>query len=289
MREFNKDLYSPEKTDANTIEYVKTDSEQLNELLGGGLRTGNLVVVQAPSGAGKTTFMMRLFIRALLARKKVAYISIGEQDETEVFERIACMEKKIDYANFIDTRTSEECEKIKDFLDSFSNRINIYYSDDPFSPIVDKNGELHPADIYAIMKDIKEKDIKFVFMDYLGASMAENLDSQYSYLTKLAAKLKNACTNRNIMIFTAMQTNRMLKNALRGSEFDPSSIDETFMADSIGPARKASICMSLFERQGQYYLNVFKNRLNGKLGVIQFDFKPLSYQWVEFFNGKEGF
>ena len=288
MNEFNFKEYSPEKTDANTIEFVKTDSEQLNEMLGGGLRTGNLIVVQAPSGAGKTTFMMRLFIRALMARKKVAYISIGEQDATEVFERIACMWNKIDYANFIDTRTPEDCDKIRYFIESFGDQINIYYSDDPFSPTEDENGNIH-YDINYIMKDIKEKEIKFVFMDYLGASMADNLDSQYSYLTKLAAKLKNACTNRNIMIFTAMQTNRALKSALKENNFDPSSIDETFMADSIGPARKASICMSLFERQGQYYLNVFKNRLNGKLGVIQFNFKPINYEWVEFFNGKEGF
>lgn len=288
MKEFNFEKYSPEKTDANTIEFVKTDSEQLNEMLGGGLRTGNLIVVQAPSGAGKTTFMMRLFIRALMAHKKVAYISIGEQDEIEVFERIACMDKKIDYANFIDTRTEEDCDKIRDFIEHFGDKINIYYSDDPFSPTEDESGKLQ-YDINYIMKDIKENEIKFIFIDYLGASMADNLDSQYSYLTKLAAKLKNACTNRNIMIFTAMQTNRALKSALKDKDFDPSSIDETFMADSIGPARKASICMSLFERQGQYYLNVFKNRLNGKLGVIQFDFKPVNYQWVEFFNGKEGF
>lgn len=288
MKQFDVLTYSAEKTDANTIEYVKTDSDQLNEMLGGGLRTGNLIVVQAPSGAGKTTFMMRLFIRALMAHKKVAYISIGEQDEIEVFERIACMDKKIDYANFIDTRTEEDCNKIRDFIEHFGEQINIYYSDDPFSPTEDENGKIQ-YDINYIMKDIKEKNIKFIFMDYLGASMADNLDSQYSYLTKLAAKLKNACTNRNIMIFTAMQTNRALKSALKDKDFDPSSIDETFMADSIGPARKASICMSLFERQGQYYLNVFKNRLNGNLGVIQFDFKPINYQWVEFFNGKEGF
>ena len=288
MKQFDVLTYSAEKTDANTIEYVKTDSDQLNEMLGGGLRTGNLIVVQAPSGAGKTTFMMRLFIRALMAHKKVAYISIGEQDEIEVFERIACMGRKIDYANFIDTRTSEDCDKIRDFIEHFGEQINIYYSDDPFAPTEDENGKIH-YDINTIMRDIKEKNIKFIFMDYLGASMADNLDSQYSYLTKLAAKLKNACTNRNIMIFTAMQTNRALKAELREDGFDPSSIDETFMADSIGPARKASICMSLFERQGQYYLNVFKNRLNGNLGVIQFDFKPINYEWVEFFNGKEGF
>lgn len=280
--------YSPEGTDENKIEYVKTDSEQLNEILGGGLRTGNLIVVEAPSGAGKTTFMMRLFIRALLANKPVAYISIGEQDETEVFERIACMYCKIDYATFIDTRDEQDCDAITHFLEKFGDLIHIYYSDDPFE--IHENSEGHlTRDINPILKDIDENKVKFIFMDYLGAVLADQLDSQYSYLTKIAAKLKNKCTDKNIMIMTAMQTNRPLKAELRTDTLDVTSVDETFMADSIGPARKASICIALFQWKGQYYINVFKNRLNGKLKAIQMEFSPVTYKWVEFFNGKEGF
>ena len=68
-----------------------TDSTQLNNALGGyGIESGNLVVVQSPTGDGKTTFMMRL---AILAAKehKVAYISCGEQDLKELSVRFACM------------------------------------------------------------------------------------------------------------------------------------------------------------------------------------------------------
>lgn len=286
MRKLDLLTYSAEGTEDNRIEYVKTDSEQLNEILGGGIRTGNLIVVEAPSGAGKTTFMMRLFIRCLLARKPVAYISIGEQDETEVFERIACMYCNIDYATFIDTRDEEDCDKVTCFLEKFGDLIHIYYSDDPFEEHKAAQGEPN-NDFTPIMRDINENKVKFIFMDYLGAVLADQLDSQYSYLTKLAAGLKNRCTDNNIMIMTAMQTNRPLKAELRLDTLDVTSVDETFMADSIGPARKASICMSLFKWKGQYYLNVYKNRLNGKLKAIQMDFTPITYQWVEFFKGKE--
>lgn len=288
MRKLDLLTYSAEGTEDNRIEYVKTDSEQLNEILGGGIRTGNLIVLEAPSGAGKTTFMMRLFIRCLLSRKPVAYISIGEQDETEVFERIACMYCNIDYATFIDTRDEDDCNKITCFLEKFGDLIHIYYSDDPFEEHNVAQGEPN-NDFIPIMRDINENKVKFIFMDYLGAVLAEQLDSQYSYLTKLAAGLKNRCTDNNIMIMTAMQTNRPLKSELRSDTLDVTSVDETFMADSIGPARKASICMSLFQWKGQYYLNVYKNRLNGKLKALQMDFTPTTYQWVEYFNGKEGF
>lgn len=281
MRDFDYLCYSPEGNDSNKIEYVKTDSETINEVLGGGLRTGNLIVVEAPSGAGKTTFMMRLFIRALLAHKPVAYLSIGEQDETEVFERIACMFYKIDYTEFIETRSEEDCQKINDFINEYKDLCKISYSDDPFAN--------EKKEFIEFMRDVNQKNIKFIFIDYLGSVLAEQLDSQYSYLTKLAAELKNRCTDNNIMIMTAMQTNRPLKSELRLETLDVTSIDETFMADSIGPARKASICMALFQWKGQYYLNVFKNRLNGKLKAIQLEFEPTTYKWIEFFNGKEGF
>lgn len=281
MRDFDYLFYSPEGNDSNKIEYVKTDSDQLNEILGGGLRTGNLIVVEAPSGVGKTTFMMRLFIKALLAHKPVAYLSIGEQDETEVFERIACMFYKIDYTSFIETRSEEDCQKIKDFINEYKDLCKISYSDDPFTN--------EKEEFVEFIRDVNQRNIKFIFIDYLGSVLAEQLDSQYSYLTKLAAELKNKCTEKNLMIMTAMQTNRPLKSELRSETLDVTSIDETFMADSIGPARKASICMALFQWKGQYYLNVFKNRLNGKLKAIQIEFKPTTYEWVEFFNGKEGF
>lgn len=287
MKKFSFDNYIPEGNEDNRIEYVKTDSLSLNDMLGGGLRTGNLVVLEAPSGAGKTTFMMRLFIKALLAKKPVAYISIGEQDENEVFERIACMYCKIDYAKFIDSRDEEDCKRIKLFIEKFRDLIHIYYSDDPFEAHTNLDGTIS-YEINPIMKDIHDGKVKFIFMDYLGAVLADQLDSQYSYLTKLASKLKTWCTDYNIMIFTAMQTNRILKSELRIDTLDVTSIDETFMADSIGPARKASICMSLFQWKGQYYINIFKNRLNGNLGTIKIDFKPISYEWDELF-GKDGF
>ena len=100
--------------------------------------------------------------------------------------------------------------------------IHIYYSDDPFEIHEDAEGHLS-RDINPIFRDIEANKIKFVFMDYLGAVLADQLDSQYSYLTKIAAKLKNKCTDNNIMIMTAMQTNRPLKAELRSDALDITS------------------------------------------------------------------
>lgn len=273
--------------EGDTTKWVGTDSVQLNEMLGGGLMTGNLIVVQAPSGVGKTTFMMRSFIRTLIAGEKAAYISIGEQDEREILERIACMYNKIDYVSFFKYRSKDDVDKCQKFFDKNFDNMLIHYSDDPFEMHTDLNGN-ETCEMTAIMHDIVDNDIKFVFIDYLGAAMADRADSQYSYLTKLSGKLKNIATKHNLMIMTAMQTNRPFKTALKDSNFDLTDADESYMADSIGPVRKASVCMTLFEKDGHYRLNVFKNRLNKNLGCITMDMEPLSYKWLEYF-GKHGF
>lgn len=289
MKIFDYSKYNPRMNESNKIDKFMTDSPTLNEYLGGGLRTGNLIILQAPSGIGKTTVMMRLFIRALIAGKKAAYLSIGEQDQNEVTERIACMFKKIDYAKFIDSREEEDCNKIEEFLKKYKDKYFICYDDDPFESRVDhETGKIYKP-INVFFEEIRKREIQFIFIDYLGAVMAPDDDSMYSYLTRVASWLKNVATNDNLMIFTAMQTNRQLKFELNQSGFDPSTVDETFMADSIGPARKSSVCMSLFQSHDKYYINIFKNRLNGKLGLVEINFKPLSYEWDEMFDSKERF
>ena len=260
-------------------EYVKTDSDTLNELLDGGLKTDNLIVLQAPTGVGKSTVMMRLAIRALIAHKKVMYYSCGEQSVEELKTKIICMLAAVPFRGYGKLDYSEdEYNKITDAFEKYKEMFdNLYfgYCDngvciDDFSEAI-KNG------------------VSYIFIDYIGSCLADTLDSQYAFMTRMASDLYHYAVNKHVCIFTAMQTNRALKAELRNPQCDLDSIDETFMADSIGPARKASICLSLVEYQGQKYLTVFKNRGNGKLGHICIEFRENTYQWVEMFNPKAGF
>lgn len=292
MKVFDINEYKAKKDELTKIDIVTTDSITLNEMLGGGLRTSNLIVLQAPSGIGKTTFMMRLFNNTILQKKKVAYLSIGEENEIEIAERISCMFKSLEYDKFTATRNEEESQKVEEYLESHSDDYYICYSDDPFEwkKVSNGKGEKLIRDIDIFFEEIKKRNINFVFIDYVGAVIAPGRETLYSYLTRVCSDLKNIATDENLMIFTAMQTNKQLKFESRQKEFDFESMDETFMADSIGPARKATICMTLCNTPvpGMYYLNVFKNRLNGKKGLITLKMKPRNYAWDEMF-GKDGF
>ena len=254
-----------------------TDSKQLNDALGGyGIESGNLVVVQAPTGDGKTTFMMRL---AILAAKehKVAYISLGEQDIKELSVRFVKMLRGKKYEGYhIDTYTQEDLDEEKDFVEHSRcyKNLELYYE---------------TGDVCKTITDAINAGAEFVFIDYIGCLLAEQQDQQYAFLTRVASWMKEKATEHNVGIITAIQTNRALLTELKELEFDPVTIDETFMADSVGPARKATICISWFRRKGTRYLTLFKNRFNGEKLSIQLDVEPYSYKWNEYFKPESGF
>lgn len=260
-------------------EYVKTDSEVLNDLLDGGLKTDNLIVIQAPTGVGKTTVMLRLAIRALIAQKKVMYYSCGEQSAEELKTKMICMLASVPFKGYgkLDY-TEEEYDKIIKTTSEFADKLeNLYFG------YCDNDCEAKDFD------DAVQKGVSYIFIDYIGSCLAETMESQYSFMTRMASTAYRFAVNNHVCIVTAMQTNRALKAELKNSNLDVDTIDETFMADSVGPARKASICISLFEYNGHKYMVVYKNRSNGKLGHACIDFEPNTYKWVEMFDPKHGF
>lgn len=264
--------------DTAPTEYVTTDSPTLNEALGGGMRTSNLIVLQAPTGEGKTTFLMRLAIRSIMSKKRVLYVSVGEQTPEEIYMRLKCMIAGVTYnGNSREDYSEEDADRIEETASSgFFDNLYVQYTDDSISK-------------ESLERAVHEFNIKYIFIDYIGSSLAERADQQYSYLTKLSSELKNYADENHICIITAMQTNRALLAELKSDNLDVTTIDETFMADSVGPARKATVCLSLFTYRGQKYITLFKNRLKGSKVAIPIQIKPQTYQWVELFNRKEGF
>lgn len=297
MKKFTLEGYKAYKESKIKSEVVPTSIPSLNEILGGGLRTRNFCVMIAGTGVGKTTTMMGFMLDVIEAGKKVAFLSIDEEDQFEVAERISCMHNRIKYERLISNSLSEEeSQKIDDYIvGELAQKSEIYFSTDPFKvnkkeDIVDPTTGIvkkykYERDIDIVIQDMLAKNIKYLFIDYLGAVIADEQAKMYSKLTEYSSILKATANDYNLMIFTAMQTNRDLKKAMKQTDFDATLVDESYMADSIGPARKATICFSLVKPQGKpATLNVFKNRLNGRIGSIDIKIDPLSLRWDEFYD-----
>lgn len=259
---------------------VPTMSKKLNEMLGGGLRTDNLIVIQGPSGCGKTTFLQRLALDCINAGERVLYISAGEQDCRELAERFCCMIKEIDYDAYISQNTTEMKTAVLDAQKSIADKMVLMYTENPRAVLKTMN----ITEMEYMLEYAKHEGIKYIIFDYLGSVIADTADSQYALLTKIAGDLKNYATDNHACIITAMQTNRTLKEYLKTKQIDYTMLDESFMGDSIGPAKKGSICMTICNDKMQNtikHINVFKNRLNGNLGDVCVYIDRPSYKWKD--------
>lgn len=264
--------------EGNIISFL-TDSYSLNCALGGqGIETGQLVVLQSPTGDGKTTALQRLALKAADQGHKVAFVSLGEQSMKVLQAKLICMLIGIPYKGKKAARyTDAQLEMIK----------RTQEPDSPYQPILQNidysygDGCSGEVNLLMHVRKLADEGYKFIFLDYLGNLIAKNNDNQYMFLATTANKLTQLAEEKDVTIITAMQTNREFSKAMREEDFDVTSVDENFMQDSIGVARKATICISWFTYKGSRYLNLYKNRDYSDKLTIKLNIKPKTYEWVE--------
>ena len=266
--ELSEALDLPEWDDREE-DVVSTDLSSLNEALGGGLRTSNLIMLQAPTGEGKTTTFVRWACLALLQGKKVFFYTINEQDKQEMLIRIKCALCRINYKSKNSNKYDEkEKERMKsDYIKNLLKNLVLAYSENAINT--------------SYLDKVVSMGCNYIFIDYLGNDLPNRSDETYSHLTKRAALLKNFATKNNVCIVTAMQTNRNFSKDRELQDFNPASVDESYMADSVGPARKATVCLALFNYKKEKYLKLYKNREFASTGLIKIRFEPNSLKMIE--------
>ena len=267
---------------------VSTGIETLDSITNGGLLTQNLYVFQAPTGVGKTTFLMDMCLKCLKSLQKVMYITAGEQDIDEIASRLACMHCHVSYKDYMNMGVDDKTNKIIYKLQKdYGTKLYIFYTDDPMT-FYRTEGEQEPAtDLQRALKICQEEKIQYIFYDYLGSTPCED-DKEFKFLTNLAGELKNLATANNLCICTCMQTNRMIWGEIRkiknkddvATDYKGVMIplfNEDFSAKSVGVATKATVFATIWKLADRYYMDVFKNRITGEVCRI-----PLEIKWDDF-------
>jgi circadian clock protein KaiC len=120
---------------------VSTGSEQLDALLGGGLRRGSNTLLMGPSGVGKTTTAARCLLTALERGERAAFF-LFDEGSTTLFGRCAALN--------IDIRPYVESGQL------------LLYQIDP--------AELSPGEFSARVRNtVEQDDASFVIIDSLNA------------------------------------------------------------------------------------------------------------------------
>lgn len=231
----------------------------IDKLLGGGMPSGVLGVIQAPTGLGKSTFLLRICLNLLNASKRVLYVSGGEQDEWELFQRLVAMDLAIDYPTLARSFKAPAYEKaLIAHLKAWKGNLSIEICEDPYE------GFIKVLDLYKDSVDV-------VLYDYIGSAM-NGADKEYMQLGHLASDFQKWLVANNKVGWTAMQTNRALRGDLQRFDLDKTPLfDDQYTAASQMVIQKAGLALTYYKVEsgayaGNSFVDVFKNRYNGKRG-----------------------
>jgi replicative DNA helicase len=225
---------------------VATDWSCVNELMDGGLGPGELGVIVAPSGVGKTWVLCALGAAAVRAGKSVVHYTL-ELSEKYVGQRYDTVFTQIPSADLKDSK-DEVLEKIK----RLKGKLLIKYF--PPKGVSSKKIEAHLEKMIAAGN---KPDL--IIIDYadLLLSHSNKSDSTYGEQGGVYIDLRGMSGEYEIPVWTASQTNR--------SGIDSEVIEADKVADSYAKVMNADFIMSV-SRKSKDKLNntarfhIMKNR-----------------------------
>ena len=225
---------------------VPTNWECINELMDGGLGPGELGVVVAPSGVGKTWVLCALGAAAVKAGLNVVHYSL-ELSEHYVGQRYDTVFTQIPSADVKDKK-----EEVLDKIKRLKGKLLIKYF--PPKGVSAKKLEAH---IEKMIAAGNRPDL--IIIDYadLLLSHSNKSDSTYGEQGGVYIELRGMSGELRIPIWTASQTNR--------SGIDSEVIEADKVADSYAKVMNADFIMSV-SRKSKDKLNntarfhIMKNR-----------------------------
>lgn len=225
---------------------VGTDWEPINDLMGGGLGPGELGVVVAPSGVGKTWILSAMGASAVRQGLNVVHYSM-ELSEHYVGQRYDVLFSHIPTADL-----KERHEEVKQKVEGLKGNLLIKYF--PPKGVIVKRLQQH---IEKMTSMGNKPDVIIVDYADLLLSHSNKTDSTYAEQGGVYIDLRGMSGELGIPVWTASQTNR--------SAIDSEVIEADKIADSYAKVMNADFIMS-FSRKSKDKLNntarahVMKNR-----------------------------
>ena len=231
--------------------------KKLDAILGG-MRKGELTVVSAETGCGKTTFCMNLGVN-LLRENKIIWINSFEMHLKTIIRKLA---SNILNKNFR-TRDFEEQEKLEFQLWTIKNKIYL-------------NSTNKGSSIQDLRKDFElaalAYQVDFIILDHLDYIYSANIKkNSLEMLDECIRELHNLALEFNVGIILVAHPRQiqgpvraLTINDLKGSSAIKQYADNIFLLtrlDTLDPTQLNKVKLS-----------VVKNRLFGKQGCVNLDY-----------------
>lgn len=191
-----------ENITANPEAFIKTGIRELDEK-NGGFFPGNVIVIGARPGAGKSAFMGQLALNMARNGKKVGIISL-EMSNNEIAGRLSALDADMDFQKIYRGLFYDENEQAR-FYDTLSRSTSLL-------PIfVSDATKVNTIDIRAKADKLKAtKGLDFLFIDYLqliSADQAKN-KTRENVISEISRSCKIMAKEMNIPLAILCQLNR---------------------------------------------------------------------------------
>jgi len=234
---------------------VSTGLDELDrkEIMNGGLGAGEIGVVVAATGVGKSHFLTMLGANALKSGKNVLHYTF-ELSETAVGVRYD--------SNLCDMESNQVIDRKDEVLTK--------YKDMKLGRLIIKEFPTNTASIYTLRSHIERLDVKGFRPDMIVIDYADIMRSTRQYdslrheLKLIYEELRGFASEKGIPIWTASQSNK------EGSNSDV--VDLSNMSEAYGKAMVADVVLSISRKShekatGWGRLFVAKNRA-GRDGLV---------------------
>lgn len=254
--EYNEDIDARYSTTYRNP--IPTGIPQLDEkkIMNGGLGNGEVGIIVAPTGVGKSHCLVEFGCGALFAKKNVFYYSM------ELKERLIGIRFDSRFIGISSTDCPDHKEEIRTYLSENKERIG---------KLVIKEFPTRKITVNTIRSHVEKMSFKgikpdMIIIDYAGIIRStEKYDLPRLEMQVVIQEIRNLAQELNIPVWTALQSNK------EGAKAE--IVDTTNMAESYGQASEADFVLGL-QRQsavkstGYGSLFIAKSRLG--MDGIQF-------------------
>lgn len=183
---------------------IDTGFRQLNEMTKG-FKHGDLIIIAARPGMGKTTICLNLMNHVLMRGGEVVFFSL-EMPAEQIMLRMLSAKTSISLQNIMTAKMDdEEWSRLSDACEDMANRKLFVYD----------SGYVNIHQIRTQMRKLKSShpEITLCVIDYIGLMMAtSNFSDRHLQIAEISRGLKLLARELNMPIIALSQLNRSLES-----------------------------------------------------------------------------
>lgn len=213
---------------------MPTPWKKLNRALGGGMRCGEVYVIGANQGSGKTSLALQFIVAAMRNRNTPLLFSM-EMGSRSVYQRMAAIEARVDLNELRDAQfklkmhnqTKDVIDEARTVCDRLSKPLSRSTAELLSYPVmVSTKSSVTPDYVIQETNRLKKNNrVDLVAVDHmqLMASSGKGVRGDYEKFTAISRAMKQVAVDLNVPVLIVSQTSRANSKEHRG-ELDVSDL-----------------------------------------------------------------